>query len=252
MFARAMNHPGAVYLRLYTWSQGAITFGYNQILEKAVRLEALNKTPVIRRVTGGRALYHEPSELTYAVVVNTRGLDNDRLIGSVAHTSHGIAESLGLFLAELGITSQIMRRTSVKSSAEKLDSRSAPCFNSISRHEIACRGMKIVASAQSRVGAAWLQHGSIKLNGLAAHPALATKTTLTSVVPEPIASRRFHELSQVFAKIIGRGLGLNITHRMLSDSDLLAVENQGKKMEKSALNKRDIVKHSTLRKSLCK
>ncbi|MCK4573421.1 MAG: hypothetical protein KAU36_03575, partial [candidate division Zixibacteria bacterium] len=70
LFARACESPGSIMLRLYSWRPGAITFGFNQKEQTAVDCERLNGTPLIRRVTGGRALYHDPSELTYAIAVN--------------------------------------------------------------------------------------------------------------------------------------------------------------------------------------
>ena len=30
LLVRALERPGSLYLRLYTWHPGAITFGYNQ------------------------------------------------------------------------------------------------------------------------------------------------------------------------------------------------------------------------------
>ena len=54
LFRQAMDCPGSVTLRLYTWAPGAITFGLNQKLEKAVDHDALDGCTLIRRVTGGR------------------------------------------------------------------------------------------------------------------------------------------------------------------------------------------------------
>ena len=87
LMEQAFSRPGYVALRLYTWNAGAITFGYNQDVDRAVDYSALNGTPLIRRITGGRALYHDPSELTYAIVVNTTGLGKTRLTGSITSTS---------------------------------------------------------------------------------------------------------------------------------------------------------------------
>ncbi|MCX6825705.1 MAG: hypothetical protein NTV06_00355 [candidate division Zixibacteria bacterium] len=60
-------------LRLYSWLFPAITIGYNQDFSEITSKEYLDEQlPVIRRITGGRAIYHEPSEITFSL---SAGLD---------------------------------------------------------------------------------------------------------------------------------------------------------------------------------
>jgi len=171
LFARACESPGSIMLRLYSWRPGAITFGFNQKEQTAVDRERLNGTPLIRRVTGGRALYHDPSELTYAIAVNTEGLDDDRLSGSVTRASAAVAEVLVAFLGQLGMAADYVR-TSVRGHARPEYFHTTPCFDSHARNEVVVDRRKVIASAQRRVKATFFQHGSIKINGLADHPAL--------------------------------------------------------------------------------
>ncbi len=55
-------------LRIYSWSVPAITIGYNQDQNKAVDWGLhRSDTPVIRRITGGRGIFHESTEITFSL-----------------------------------------------------------------------------------------------------------------------------------------------------------------------------------------
>lgn len=171
MFARACKNESKIFLRLYSWNRGAITFGFNQKAESALDYNKLNNTPVIRRITGGRALFHEPSELTYSVTVNSNPDTFDFLGDSISKASSIIARVLIDFLSKLGVRSHYMLQSSKENSAPDFFHK-APCFASHAKYEIVTNGQKIIASAQRRIGKTVFQHGSIKINGTASHPAL--------------------------------------------------------------------------------
>ena len=64
------NTPNTI--RLYRWNPSAVSIGYFQSLEKEVNLDACRKfgVDVIRRITGGGAVYHDYNgEITYSFVV---------------------------------------------------------------------------------------------------------------------------------------------------------------------------------------
>jgi len=171
MFAGAIKEPAAVFLRLYSWQPGAITVGYNQDLKRAVDHSRLAGTAVIRRITGGRALYHDPSELTYSVAIGEHRLESIASSGSVSAVSRVIAEVLVEFLATMGLAAEPTWRSSQRERRRNFFHK-APCFASFSRYEIASQGRKVVASAQRQIGRTVFQHGSIKMAGVATHPAL--------------------------------------------------------------------------------
>ena len=112
MLYRVLAEPGSVYLRFYTWLPGAITFGYNQRQETALDFTQTGDMPVIRRITGGRAIYHDPSEFTYAIALNPLNLVNPRLVGTLSETSGALASSLVHFLTGLGIQAAFVQRSS--------------------------------------------------------------------------------------------------------------------------------------------
>ena len=232
MFYRAINSPGLILLRLYSWESGAITFGYNQNENKVVDRNRLNGIPLIRRVTGGRALHHEPSELTYSIAVNSLGLDKATLNGSVSKSSHSISMALLEFLNVLDIKAHYVRQSAAGfASAETFHSQ--PCFESFARNEILSDQGKIIASAQRRIGDAFLQHGSIKINGVVNHPALTAKSNnpLDNSDIRSFTEIVFNGYKRLFCDSVGGSLGIcfmeeNITK--IESGELVAFEHQVK------------------------
>ncbi|UCD62964.1 MAG: hypothetical protein JSW34_09405 [Candidatus Zixiibacteriota bacterium] len=242
MFARALGTPGSILLRLYSWDRGAVTFGYHQNLESAVRSSRLGDTPIIRRITGGRALYHEPSEVTYSIAVNMAGPDCSRLAGSIPQVSRAIAGVLTAYLADLGISSEVVRgRSSGTVPAGRR--HKAPCFASYARHEIVSEGQKVVASAQRRKEATIFQHGSIKINGAAPHPALPLGAGSKPVVADrvrPLSRASFERHAGLFRRSFGDFLGVRVRPGELGESEKQEVEKRVEMVRRNFAVKRDI------------
>lgn len=236
--------PGLVYLRLYTWQSGAITFGVNQKKQLALDFSKVSDTPVIRRVTGGRALYHDPGELTYSIAVNSHCLDDVKLAASLSKTSASIAEALTRFLYRLGIPSHYLRR-SLRKGCEPALFHSAACFDSVARYEVVAKSQKIVASAQRRIGATFLQHGSMKLHGVASHPALAIDALpgSSSFDLQPITREELSSMASLFVQEVGLFFGLAFEERNLSRKDYDDVKNRAAFLKKNPLSRRDIFEH---------
>jgi hypothetical protein len=241
---RASLEPGGVYLRLYTWRVGVITIGLHQKKELALDSSRLSGTPVIRRVTGGRAVYHDPSELTYAIAVNTHHLRNPQLVGSLSKTSAAIAEALTRFLIRLGIQSQCERRSSARDSRPTFF-HTAPCFDSVSRHEVVTGSRKIIASAQRRIKATILQHGAMKLYGIAPHPALGgqPRRNFCAFDTTPIAKNRFDLMASLFAQEMGAFFGLLFEERQLGEADWEKVAYRTAILKKNPLARRNFFEH---------
>ncbi len=163
--ARAMTLDAGLpnVLRLYTWSPFAVSIGFQQKME-GIDLERCEQdgVDVVRRPTGGRAVYHA-EELTYSVVIRERP-------GFGIYAMHNkIAEALLRSLANLGPESSELQLTG-RSADEEIRTKysgtlatNAACFASTARHEITYRGRKVIGSAQRRFGNVVLQHGSILL-----------------------------------------------------------------------------------------
>ncbi|MEJ5362255.1 MAG: biotin/lipoate A/B protein ligase family protein [Spirochaetota bacterium] len=123
-------------LRLYRWSIPAITIGYFQDIEKEVNIELCKKDgiPVIRRFTGGGAVFHH-EELTYSLVHPLQGPFGK---SSIIHSYSLIAQPLIQALHAIGVDAQ---------------------YRPI--NDIIVGNRKISGSAQTRKEGRLLQHGTI-------------------------------------------------------------------------------------------
>ncbi len=251
LLARAAGRSGYVAVRLYSWLPGAITFGVHQKEEKAFREDFLGDTPVIRRVTGGRALYHDPSELTYAIAVNNTEEAPPELSGSLSQSSKQIGRALASFVEASGLDAQFLRRSRGESTDRDFF-HSAPCFVSAARHEVMSGGGKVVASAQRQFDFGFLQHGSIKLAGIAPHPALPGlgQTIETSQVPQPMTRPEFDLAVNRFSAIITRQLSLHIVPESLTADDNRQLAAAVREVKKNCRARRDSIEQIISRGSL--
>ena len=159
---RLRDDPAAPnVLRLYTWKPYAISLGYKQD-ESSIDREACDRAgvDVVRRPTGGRAVYHS-EELTYAVIMRFEP-------GEGIYAVHN---KIALALLDLlqPIADGKLELTSPRDT-EPIREVYKPgtltniaCFTSTARYEITLNGKKVVGSAQRRFGNAVLQHGSIPI-----------------------------------------------------------------------------------------
>ena len=151
---RTAADTGATLVRLYEWDLPSLSLGRNQRAEgiySAERCAALG-VPVVRRLTGGRALLHA-REVTYAVAAPTRAAPTLR--GGYA----AINALLLAALQRLGVPATLAAPTERETSPGL-----APCFETPSAGELVVSGRKLAGSAQHRDTDAFLQHGSILLD----------------------------------------------------------------------------------------
>src|SRR3989442_6308377 len=110
---------------------------------------------VVRRPTGGRAVWHE-HEVTYAVAAPVAAF------GSLRHAYHTIHARIAAALRSLRADGTLGPHQPPPSS--RVD-QPTPCFATPVGGEVLVAGRKLVGSAQVRKGNAFLQHGSILLDG---------------------------------------------------------------------------------------
>src|SRR5256886_5601050 len=91
------DRSGSATLRLYRWTPPCLSFGRHEPASRRydrVRVEQFG-LDVVRRPTGGRAVWHE-HEVTYAVVAPITAF------GSLRHAYHTIHERIAAALRSLG------------------------------------------------------------------------------------------------------------------------------------------------------
>ena len=140
--------------RFYQWLPPGLSLGLSQKIKKTVDFDKCreNGVEVVRRLTGGRAIYHQKDELTYSLVINEEsGFLSDSILTSYKKISMGMVRGL----KSLGLAVDLH---SVTKNGDK--KKSAACFDSPSRYEIVAEGKKLIGSAQTRRKGIIMQHGS--------------------------------------------------------------------------------------------
>ncbi len=148
-------------LRIYGWAQATLSLGYHQEWRRTVDEKQLASQGVtlVRRWTGGRAVLHDPDEITYSLIAPMREPFNNR----VSHNYCLIGRALKRF-TDLGADASGTMYPEEPAPAKVKSMRHTPCFASMSRSEIEHQGKKMIGSAQKLGKGAFLQHGSIPLH----------------------------------------------------------------------------------------
>jgi lipoate-protein ligase A len=180
---------GNAALRLYCWDPPTLSIGRNQAIDTSARCGV----PVVRRPTGGQAVWHE-HEVTYAVAAPIR------VFGSLRMAYRAIHTRLAAALQAMGANAVL---ASDRPTGRPAD-RPTSCFAMPVGGEILVHGRKLVGSAQVRRGDAFLQHGSILLGGSQERVAGGRgETTLAIVLGRPVA---FEEMTQAVVANWGTSL----------------------------------------------
>ncbi len=190
-------------LRLYAWSPAAVSIGYFQGLHEEVDTEACASRGigVVRRITGGGAVFHQ-AEITYSIVLpETHPLAQRSILASYERLCSGVIGGLRL----LGIPSEF-----------------API------NDILTGGRKISGNAQTRRMACILQHGTVILDldvelmfEVLKVPAEKAKGKLIEDVKARVTSARsclgrepaYSEAEDAFSRGFAGALDLAFTHK---------------------------------------
>lgn len=135
-------------LRLYGWEVPTISIGY---LQHSAPLKGYG-LPVVRRITGGRAVLHD-NEITYSVVAS---IEHPLFAKGILEAYSAISNCIIAALKEVGIEADLSKGTARQKGSER-----DACFHTPSRYEVLVGGRKLVGSSQRRFKKAFLQHGSI-------------------------------------------------------------------------------------------
>lgn len=146
-------------LRFFSWNPPAISLGYGQRLDARINVDVCRRLGVglVRRPTGGSAIYHDAleREVTYSVVARAGDFDGS---GDLLETYRWIGMGLTAGLRGLGVAAELVP-------VRPSDPFAMPafCFARTGSYEIEVDGKKLVGSAQRRQAGAFLQHGSVLL-----------------------------------------------------------------------------------------
>lgn len=187
--ALAKDERPAPILRLYGWQPAALSLGYAQRAEREVDFEACARLGIewVRRPTGGRAILHDHTELTYSLIGAS---DDPHFSGGVLESYRKISGALVAGVARLGVVAQLAG----KERRGDKEAVSAACFDAPSAYEVTWEGRKIIGSAQARRGGAILQQGTILLG--------VDVEKLFAVLKPPPRTNRSEAIAQVAARLV--------------------------------------------------
>lgn len=138
--------------RLYTWDTNTVSLGAHEMACRTwdrAGLEAAG-IPTVRRPTGGRAVWHDSADLTYALAAR---LPRGTGLRDFYRTTH---EELAAALATLGLP------TAMAPALPRTPGLAAgACFDTAVGGEVLVAGAKAIGSAQLVRRGALLQHGAI-------------------------------------------------------------------------------------------
>ncbi len=202
-------------LRLYQWSVPTFSMGAFQKVTSTIagpaRAQALS---LVRRITGGLAVYHHPHEVTYSVAVNS---DDPVFCGNapgrIKKMYHTIAEALLCSLERLGVTAGIHANRPSPAVTEL-------CFDENSWFEVTLGDKKLIGSAQKRWKDHALQHGSLMVrppSPLVDGVVSRNQAALSDLVKGPIT---VGQIQRAFKEGFEDALGITLELGHLTDSEL--------------------------------
>lgn len=154
LFQSLAEEPHTI-LRFYTWKNPTVSLGYSQKVPAVVDVEFCKTKgiDIVRRMTGGKLVLHH-KEVTYSLASS----DTDVFTSTLSDSYRLISEALMKGLEKMGLKPML-----ASPGPQKYVRGNLPCFSYPSRNEVEVNGKKIIGSAQKRVGAKFIQHGSIPM-----------------------------------------------------------------------------------------
>lgn len=200
--------------RLYGWKPPAVSIGYFQSLAEEVDLEVCNDlgVDVVRRITGGGAVFHD-DEVTYSAVVPEKW---ESVPDSIPESYEYICGGVISGLKELGVDASFQ-----------------------GMNDISAEGKKISGNAQTRRKGVILQHGTIligvdpeKMFNLLKVSSEKTRkkmiqsarqrvTSITDVLQKPVS---FDDTVSALARGFEKSLGLEFDRSEPERGELMEAE----------------------------
>lgn len=112
-------------IRFYKWKNNSVSIGSNQNQNEInIGLCKQNKVDVVRRITGGRAVFHDKRDFTYSVIAPIKIFDN-----SINNAYREICSWIISALEEIGIKSELKNRNDIMINDKKISGNAAKLIN---------------------------------------------------------------------------------------------------------------------------
>jgi lipoate-protein ligase A len=187
---------GLKAVRMYRWNEPTVSLGYFQDSDDQALSTTFKNLAAVRRLSGGGAILHH-HELTYSFILPSDDpltCEPTELYGRVHHAIIDL-------LREFGVDCAMRGEDDAKSDEAFL------CFIRGDRHDIHCKGHKVVGSAQRRRKGAVLQHGSILLEHSPYAPEILGLRDLSDGLRTSRPSSQIDDLETKLGSAIAETLG---------------------------------------------
>jgi lipoate-protein ligase A len=168
--------PHSALFRTYGWIEPTLSLGYFQSVSEAETDPRWLGVPMVRRPTGGGAIWHH-HEVTYALAVPRDHPLATRTIRLYEAVHAAIAGVIRARAVEV-------RRRGEAASKQEGERRPFLCFNDSDPEDLVVGTSKVVGSAQRRRSGVLLQHGSVLLRGSERTPELPGLGDLAGVAAD--------------------------------------------------------------------
>jgi lipoate-protein ligase A len=168
----------SAFLRTYGWTIPTLSLGYFQHLAQARAQPRWQDVAIVRRPSGGGAIWHH-HEVTYALVVPA----SHPLARPSTRLYRAVRIAITDILAGLGVPAAARRDQD--NSQNYVRSRPLMCFTDTNPDDIVTYGVKVSGSAQRRRGGAVLQHGSVLLARSSRSPELLGVCDVADLCAKP-------------------------------------------------------------------
>ncbi len=111
-------------IRFYKWKNNSVSIGSNQNQDEINLTECKkNKVDVVRRITGGRAVYHDKNDFTYSVIAHIKFFNND-----INNAYSDICSWIMDALNQIGIKSELKNKNDIMADGKKISGNAAKLF----------------------------------------------------------------------------------------------------------------------------
>ena len=205
MLDSVADDPSSAIFRTYTWTEPTLSLGYFQSIAAVEAELRWHAVPLVRRPTGGGALWHH-HEVTYAIVIPR----SHPLARRSADLYAAVHAAIAAMLRADGL--DVVRRgdgvaTSVAFAKPFL------CFADRDAEDVVSGRVKIVGSAQRRRAGSVLQHGSLLIAASPTTPELLGLADLATLGRDP------HLWADRLRAVVPKSLGLDGVPSGLTDKE---------------------------------
>jgi lipoate-protein ligase A len=174
LLRRVTENDTVSFVRIYRWAEPTVSLGYFQSTDSPVDAR-MQSCPRVRRITGGGAILHDATEITYCCAIPA----SHPLRPTPTRLYEVVHAAIVQWMRDCGANAH-MRTNAPQESRSTSDGDIFLCFLRTDPRDVVIGQDKVLGSAQRRRRGNILQHGSILLKSSPLTPEIPGITDLCS------------------------------------------------------------------------